>query len=250
MTLSQRGVINDDGAAVVTDKGDNLFTSLALSDAGQIVATDDATHALCEVADDGTVTKIVDGLSCTRIRIVGNTITLLDADANEALVYYTTGNIHARLGSVTPRVGVSLRVVSLWVCAAYLVVFLFVLAVRHVRRLLATGTISQVAGPVASFAVVLTVGLTLGHTAFYTYRAQVETRSKEVGAYADYFANNAQTFSEALSPVGSRTVFRDSVDLTTQQTTNFVVYLPPDFGPHRYGRRQRHWHVLRPVRQR
>lgn len=202
-TLSYRGILNDthDG----NKQDDRLFTSISVSNDGSIYACENISGLLVCIGPDGSVSAIESDVPYDCVRVQGEILCVVGRDDDVVRLTDTDGNPLAEYASVVPTVWASMQVVALWVSVAFLALLLLALAIRSIVRLVRGGHAQELAGPFASLAVVVTVAVALGSTAFQSFSAQRTVRENEINAYADYLEELSDRLKGDLAPAESRT---------------------------------------------
>lgn len=141
------------------------------------------------------------------VDINGSIASAIDRDRDEAKVIDLDTMTKVSYSRVTPSTSVCLHVLLMWACALFLVTFVLVVAVRTAFRLIAHNRVGELVAPFAALAVVLTIAIAVGNSAYFSYKTQIETRKNEVNAYADFVCEVLPDHAKALCKNNNRSLF-------------------------------------------
>lgn len=247
-TLSVRGVLDDDygygameyeegssgeskasGTSTVADAasktseddgtpflGDHMFTSLDVSDKGDVYLYDDATSSLCLLTKDSEFQTLISEEGYDSVHANGDYLTLCNHGSNFVAITRQDKLELKKVDKVSigPLLSTLIGVVT--ACRIYLLVFIIVVVYRKIRALLAAGRTKNIGPIFASFAVVLVLSLTIGYISYGSYQTMMATRAKEIDVFADYLSITVPDLSESMEKCGNREAYRKNNETFTE----------------------------------
>ena len=222
-TLSIRGLINDTFDQG-TDSGRDgyVFTSIDIADDGSIYARDDNSGAIYRIVDGGEPQKVRDGEGLGKIHVNGQMLTACNPKANRVEISDLKDADSLCFEEVYPTASLDTYVLVVWICRAYLGVYVLVFLTRKARKLIREENTSGIGPMFASLAVVMAMSLAIGYNTYGSYKALRQTRANEINAYADYFKSIAPSLSEGIDADLDRNAIRAQDDKLARVVSQIV----------------------------
>lgn len=202
--LSTRGLIYSDTNLASHLFDDHVFTAVDIDDEGRIYACDDTTGALCRVEGDETVDMLIEGDGFDSVHVSAGRLSICNRESNRVIVSDLDGSALLDATSVMPSIGFTVRMLLVWVCAAYLIALAAVLAVKKLRASIALGRTDAIGPLLASVAIMAVAVVAVGSLSYATYQTSINTRTNEVGMCADYLAFADSNISDVVEKCPSR----------------------------------------------
>lgn len=218
VVLSSRGLLNDNIVEGPAHAFPNrVFTAIDLSDSGVMYACDDVSGSICEVVGEE-ARDFATGSGYSGVHVNKEYVCFNNSDTNEVALSGTDGELLWSATSVAPSIGFSVRMLGVWVCAAYLAVLLLVLVVRKAYEAVKAGRVHAISPIFASAAVVLALGMAIGVLTYGSYQSALDKRLDEVNMCADYLSFKASELSDAMEKCDNRDDLRSNGEQLSEVT--------------------------------
>lgn len=212
-TVSVRGMINDlMGEDSELEHKDRVFTSIDIADDRSVYARDDSSGSIYRVTLSGDSRKIRDAQGSGDVHVNGQILTVCDPKGNAVEISDLDGKDLIRLKEVRPAAALDSYVFLVWVCRAYLAIYVLIVLVRKMRHLIETENTDGIGPMFASVAVVAAMSLAIGYNTYGTYKALLKTRANEINAYAEYFTSTSEILAQGVEKGLDRNAIRSQGD--------------------------------------
>ncbi|MBQ9002638.1 MAG: hypothetical protein IJ087_12370, partial [Eggerthellaceae bacterium] len=228
-TLSFRGVLSTGASDAASQAyAGHVFTAIDVGDDGTLYACDDETGALfvVDTASD-TAEALVSGNGFRSVHENNRVISLCGNDGCTVMLCNASGAVMDSFTEANPSAGFSARMTAVWASGLYLAVLAVVLAARKTRRLVAAGETTGIGPMFLAVAVVSAIAIAIGSLSFSAYQSSLDSRAREINAYADYLQDCAPDLGEPMERADDRNALRGDDDRLSAAIDDLVDAAKP-----------------------
>ncbi len=230
-TISMRGILNDDwgssstedqSASVTTDVAlakhdtnrsswsDCVFTSVDMSDDGDVYLYDDVSGSICRIDDAGKLKHLEGGEGCSSLHANGYKLAACNLEHGAVVIMGLDDESCTTLKEAGVSQSLAVLTCVTYACRLYVALYIVVVLLRKAWQLAAQGDLGKIGPLFGSAAVVFVVALAIGYISYGTYQSMMQTRTKEINTFADYLQDIALTqLSESMQKCNDRDFIRN-----------------------------------------
>ena len=227
VTVSQRGLINDGlGEDEDNPLSDYAFTDIDVGADGNYYATDDYTGAVYRIdPDTAELTPIITNTRYNALSVNGNRVSACSLSNNAVVLADLDGHIERTLKSVELSWPLSLFVLVVWLSWAVLAISVAGYLIHRIRLALATSESGALGTILTISAVAFAVGVCIYTNVSYTYEQTLDTRMREIQAFAGTLEYYAEDVSESMEAISDRSLFRSTGAEYKEAVDNLVTVI-------------------------
>lgn len=211
--LSYRGVVGDTywngDNKQESPYSDYAFTSIDIGDNGNYYLYDDKSRAIYCIDDKG-IHQLIKGDGYSSLHVNGEVLVACNRESNAVMISDINAKSFMKLQAVAPSKSVAILSGIVLASHIYLALFAMVVVILKARQLVMDGNTESVGPMFASVTVVAVVSMAIAYTTYGTYKAMMETRANEIGAFADYLQRVSHELSKDMEACDNRDRFRKS----------------------------------------